>query len=111
MWIFTKDGFYSAVEDRNDAGKVIVRARSKDDIIRLAKKLKVKAYRSGERADYPYRLWASKLEWVEYIAIAATEIDYPNFKSEMEKHFSRDRMDQLHDVWAVMYGSQSRWRW
>lgn len=109
MWIFTKEGFYSAVEDRNDAGLVIVRARTRRDIVSLARRLEVRAFASAKGADYPYRLWASKLEWAEYLAQSAEEIDYPNFKSEMEKHFDSKRMDQLHEVWAVM--ADFGWEW
>jgi len=104
MWIFTKDGFYSAVEDRRDSGRVVVRTRSKDDVIRLAKILKVRAFRSSETADYPYRLYCSKTEWASYVTDVAEEIDYDNFKGAMEKRFNVDRMDQLHSVWEVMAG-------
>ena len=36
MWIFTKEGFFSAVEKRDAAAKLVVRARSRADIDALA---------------------------------------------------------------------------
>lgn len=104
MWIFTKDGFFSAVEDRKDPLRVIVRARDKRDIVRLAERIGVKAYKSGENSDYEYRLWASKLRWAEYLSMSAARIDYSNFKDAMGRIFDSKRMEQLHTVWAVMAG-------
>lgn len=104
MWTFTKDGFFSAVEDIKDHSRVVVRAREKADIVRLAKKIGVKPYKSGAYADYEYRLWAKKIDWAEYLAMSVTELDYPNFKDAMAKRFGAKRMDQLHTVWAVMAG-------
>ena len=35
MWVFNRDGFFSAVEHRDDNSKVMVRARAKEDIENL----------------------------------------------------------------------------
>lgn len=36
MWIFTKDGFFSAVEHRDNSDLLMIRARCREDIERLA---------------------------------------------------------------------------
>jgi len=104
MWVFTVDGFFSAVEHRDMPDRVMVRARTKYDIMRLGRALKLNKVQRTPKADYQYRLTCPKLVWAEYLMERAVEIDYPNFKAAMEKRTSYARMEQLHDVWAVMAG-------
>ena len=104
MWIFSKDGFFSTVEDKNDNRKVVVRARTQDDIERIAAKLKAKWIRSDVMADYEYRLWCSKVAFSEYVRDAALEIDYDNFKDALSKskRFDVNRLQQLSSVRSAM---------
>ena len=104
MWVFTVDGFFSAVSHIDKPDCVMVRARSKADIIRLGKVIQVKRGKRTPKADYPYRLICLKTTWSAYLAKCSLEIDYPNFKTEMDHHCTSYRMEQLHDVWAVMAG-------
>ena len=105
MWVFNSQGFFSAVENRNDHSTVIVRARSEDDMLRLGERLGLETTHTPT-ADYPYRLTVSKADWSNYLAQQALEIDYPNFKDAMAESFDAARMHQLHEVWAVMAGFQ-----
>jgi hypothetical protein len=71
MWIFTKDGFFSAVFDRYcKRGELMIRSRCKDDLIRLAKKLHGYSDESEileiEHIDYRYRMKATKKNWAAY---------------------------------------------
>lgn len=109
MWIFTADGFFSAVENREDKKQVVVRARSVYDIYSVSKKLKVPWKKSEYFSDYPYRLFCSKEAWADYVSGAALDIDYDNFKSRMATLFDSDRLCQLHEVWEVMGGGDSDW--
>lgn len=102
VWVFSKDGFFSAVENREIKQQVVVRARTKDDIQRLAKVLGVGWRKSDPLADYQFRLDCSKVAWSRYVAKVASEIDYGNFKGAMANIFGVERMHQLHDVWSVM---------
>ena len=107
MWIFTKDGFFSAVENRDDKSQVMVRARNISDLGRLSTKLKTRWVRSSEWADYEFRLVCSKRRWGKYLAGEGEAIDYDNFKDAMAEKYRESRhnwhrIEQLHDVWAVM---------
>jgi hypothetical protein len=112
MWIFTKDGFFSVVRHFDNKSRLVIRARSKDDILRLAKILRIKAFRSKKGSDYPFRLFCSKSEWVAYLVKEANEIDYTNFKETIDKSqkFDEKRLYQLHAIWQIMSESYS-WPW
>jgi len=58
MWIFTKDGFYSAVKDKYcDDGELMIRARIKVDLERLLQKIESDAeILTFGHADYRYRV-------------------------------------------------------
>ncbi len=59
MWTFNKDGFFSAVEHRDNPDQLMVRARCREDIQRLAGKLAAEVVHTPE-ADYAYRIIVSK---------------------------------------------------
>ena len=107
MWVFTKDGFFSVVEHRADPQLVLIRARTKDDGIRICKALDLKKVQCTPKADYPYRVTVAKARWALYLQNAALDIDYGNFKAAMERLHPAHRMDQLHEVWYVMAGPWS----
>jgi hypothetical protein len=109
MWIFTKDGFFSAVQHRKNKDYLMIRARTKMDIQQLAyslgtilgKTVKYVDSRDGF-SDYGFRLTCSKRLWGRYLDKSAKEIDYDNFKSGMKPYVTPKRMEQLHEIWYVM---------
>lgn len=102
MWIATEHGFYSAVENRHDKNTVLVRTRVREDAERLAQWVGKKAtVIDSPSADYPHRVVVTKKKWGEFVATAASNIDYDNFKNRVGKH-DRHRADVYHDVWAAL---------
>jgi hypothetical protein len=91
MWLMTKLGFFSVVENRDDSDGLIVRARCEQDIVNISHVLdKPLDWWLDEKADYGYRLLCSKKEWADALAAMANDIDYDNFKSSVkdERHHS-----------------------
>jgi hypothetical protein len=81
MWTATKDGYFSAVQHRDQPGRLLVRARDSKDL----EAVRGKGYDIGRiiamtDADYPYRALVEKAEWGRYLADSAAGIDYGNFK-------------------------------
>ena len=103
MWLFTTDGFYSVVQDTYDNTKVIVRARTKEDILRLAHKLGGEiTVRHTPTADYEWRIHMSRILWGTYLGTALAEIDYPNFKNAVASKMEPGRAGLYQRVWATM---------
>lgn len=85
MWLFTKDSFVSIVQHRTQPNTVLVRARRKIDIERLFPD-KAKHIRVDGLADYPYRLFVSKLELSRVLKnYIENDLTYDNFKSAQDK--------------------------
>ena len=122
MWIFTKQGFFSAVCARQGDGKhgrpvdpdrIMVRARMRGHLEALKKRfpdLLVECeIQESAGTDYAYRLFVQKSAWVQVLAGLAEETDYDNFKSEVASHQGRAGAayeHSLHEVWSVMHRLQ-----
>ena len=101
MWLFTNNGFMSAIRFDNSKPEITVRARDKKSLAELIE-------RTGSEivvltgTDYPYRLIIDEAEWSSYVAEKAMEIDYRNFKNEVYKTRGKDFAHLLSEVWGVM---------
>ena len=86
MWVFTKIGFFSVVEDRTANHRVMVRARNEEDLKRLLVYIKDECKRlptiiQTPGADYIARLTVAKTVWSRVMSNLCLEIDYDNFKN------------------------------
>ena len=108
MWLFTKRGFYSIVEDKLKIGSWQVRARVKVDLENL---IKVIGYEgkliTTPNADYRYRIVIDAVQLIKIMTTMAKDVNYTNFKNECAKRPDQDHNhDALHKIWSVMYGVQ-----
>lgn len=109
MWLFTKRGFYSIVEDKLKAGHWQVRGRVKKDMENL---VKTTGY-SGPiittpNADYLYRIVITASELMNIMVTCAKDINYTNFKNECASRRDQDHnYDALHEVWRIMFNVQN----
>lgn len=104
MWVITTEGFFSAVEHRDDPDRIMVRARAKADLERLRKAtgLTFRIKRSQDWADYPYRTTISRADWVESCAVLAGDVDYANFKDAVGARRGKTRAGVYMSVWASL---------
>ena len=104
MWLMTARGFYSVVEHRDDADRLIVRARCQEDIAALAGLVGGEPVRL-EDADYAWRVEVTRDEWQAAMKVLVGEIAYPNFKSAVGDPAHRDAYMK---VWGVMRALDDR---
>ena len=89
MWIFTREGFFSVTDNRRDetTKTVMVRARVKDDLIRLIEQIADQTEEPSiietPTADYRYRIVIPRKVWGEYLRLAAMTLDYTNVKGTL----------------------------
>jgi hypothetical protein len=112
MWIFTKDGFFSAVFDKYcKSGELMIRSRCQDDLGRLSKKLYGYSDETEilgmEQADYRFRMKVFKHEWADYLRNCAYDIDYANVKDSIIPAGDNLRQDAYYQVWTALYQWQS----
>jgi len=97
------DGFFSVVEHRDHPTMIVVRARYREDLVSVAKKLDLFVQHTP-MSDYPYRMICSKEKWALYVAESVRKINYGNFKEAALKGAGTMRAMQYHEVWAAMAG-------
>lgn len=115
MWVFTDDGFYSAVKHRELQGYVLVRGRVFEDMQRLAAFIHSAGYgdtaspiEDTPKADYPYRMAVPHWLWGQYLTRKSALIDYTNFKEHVAAKQSPARAHAYGEVWADLLDLESK---
>ena len=111
MWIFTNKGFLSIVEDWDDPGRLLVRARYEGDIERhFGEEGEVIEL---ESSDYRFRAFFPREKVQAVINRELSVLDYGNFKNSFDRdnvslspETREERHDALFEVWSIMLDSQ-----
>jgi hypothetical protein len=112
MWLFTRHGFYSVVQDKKNNQQVQVRARIQDNLQRLssfvrsATDIDLPTAISTPTADYAYRIVIEKALWTRIATALAAEINYTNFKDTV--HGEEDRDEAYFEIWSAMNDLQEK---
>ena len=106
MWLFTDQGFYSVVAHNRDPGKLLVRARVREDLEALREQIPEIRIYSDRRADYRWRAVVTRAEWVKAVALFAASIDYPNFKQAAADRQPGDRLPIYQRIWGELLALQ-----
>ena len=104
MWLFTKRGFFSIVQHKDDPNLLLVRSRVKGDIEEYWPWAIVK---EDEGSDYRYRAFMPRFEVVNRLGNIAHDIDYPDFKASVD---DTRRMSWYYQVWEAMSDMQEVFR-
>jgi len=111
MWVFSRAGFFSAVQKGSDKGaEVCVRGRVRADFDRLRDLYfpDMGQVLSKGGTDYPYRIYVSHDQWAKIMESMAQDVDYKNFKGMISGERGYAVADLYSDVWAVMYGAEKK---
>lgn len=101
MWVFTQDGFISAVDNRHVPGKLSVRARDKRSLMMLAELTEQEITQSAN-TDYPYRVYVTRQEFADFLVTHVETLDYPNFKNRVYDIRGSKFAAACGKVWAAM---------
>lgn len=99
MWLFSTTGFISVVRQEDS---LLVRSRDRASLVPISQYCG-SAIEQTPLADYPYRTVVSIDKFSSYVALQVTEIDYRNFKSEVEITLGGTFSRPLNKVWDVMH--------
>ena len=108
MWIFTKWGFISVVEDKSNPSFFVVRSREKYSLEEVVSRLE-KDYEifTNIGTDYIYRIFVPKEEFVYLMVKELNSIGYNNFKQAAEEYLKEDEwLNTLANVWFILYRYQ-----
>lgn len=106
MWLFTRTGFYSVVDDPTKPHHFLVRARVQADLERLAAEAGVDAaVIETPTRDYRFRMHFHKADFVKAMVDQMMELDYTNVKDAIDLD-EPDRHAAMLRVWSAMYPLQ-----
>lgn len=102
MWVFTQNGFISAVRVETGSKIFKVRARDRKALHDLAIYADVEII-ATPFADYPYRLFVDELIFGGYLLHELDEAKYINYKSRIAKTRGYTYAAACSAVWSVMH--------
>lgn len=105
MWLFTDNGFVSAIRYNQNKPEITVRARDKKSLAELVSLTGAEIITRSD-TDYPHRIIIDEGDWTSYVAEKALNIDYSNFKSRVYQTRGKDFAHLLSDVWGTMLGAE-----
>ena len=95
MWLALNDAFVSAVQDRNDPNRLVVRARN---VAHLTKLFPTAEVLLSPNADYAARVFVPKEDFSRMLVERVAEIKYDNFKASV----SDSRLHRMYErIWAI----------
>jgi len=110
MWIMTPLGFFSIVQKQEDAeaGTLTIRARAYGDLEALRQHYlpELGPIMANAGTDYRYRAQARRDQTAAALTQLVTNIDYDNFKNEVQKHQGKARSHVYHKVWDALWDIQ-----
>lgn len=101
MWIYTRTGFVSIVEDRDDSSRLYVRARRLSDLKNFVGEFCPNSliYDTPD-SDYAYRCHLPRHLVRAIVASCIMDIDYPNFKDSLDEA-DPPLTNTYYDVWQT----------
>lgn len=107
MWIYTKKGFFSIVQDKDDEDYLIVRARVKGDIEHYFQDVDVQ---EDVGSDYRYRIRVLRHTAANNLGyMAMSDIDYTNYKAAV--NMADHRRSQYYGlIWSIMADMQDEFQ-
>lgn len=103
MWVFTQDGFVSAVDNNEVPGKLTVRARDRASLQNLADLCETEICVSDWYRDYQYRTHVTKEQFGDWLMLNAQTLDYDNFKDRVHSTRGDEWYHALGAVWVAMH--------
>jgi hypothetical protein len=102
MWLFTPKGFYSVVVHRDDPNRLLVRARTREDLEALREQIPDLELVEDEHADYHWRTIVDRMQWFGALVRIAEDIDYDNFKDAVRREQGPERAALYGRVWSEL---------
>jgi len=114
MWLFCKQGFYSAVQHRDNPEIILLRARFDGDLECLLEHCGCENYKvfikETPDADYRFRVELPRAMWGDIVKQVADEIDYDNFKNSVhEGQGSARDAAYMGCWWELRKGQAAKW--
>lgn len=102
MWVFTQNGFLSAVRTSVGSGEFKVRARDRESLLDLSVFAEAEII-ATPFADYPYRVIVDELVFGAYLLHEIAEADYTNYKSRVSVTRGPKFAHACGSVWSTMH--------
>ena len=102
MWVFSQDGFISAVDNGVKPGYLAVRARDRQSLVPLSELAEAEIEFTPNR-DYQYRVYVTRAMFQDFMNLSIETLDYGNFKDRLKVSRGSKFAYAAGSVWATMH--------
>jgi hypothetical protein len=102
MWVFSQDGFISAVDNGVKPGYLAVRARDRQSLVPLSEMAEAEIEFTPNR-DYQYRVYVTRAMFQDFMNLSIETLDYGNFKDRLKVSRGKVFAHAAGSVWATMH--------
>jgi len=102
MWVFSQDGFISAVDNGAKPGYLAVRARDRQSLVPLSELAEAEIEFTPNR-DYQYRVYVTRAMFQDFMNLSIETLDYGNFKDRLKVSRGSKFAYAAGSVWATMH--------
>jgi|694.fasta_scaffold76474_6 hypothetical protein len=102
MWVFSQDGFISAVDNGAKPGYLAVRARDRKSLVPLSELAESEIEFTPSR-DYQYRVYVTREMFQDFMQLSIETLDYKNFKDRLKVSRGSKFAQAAGTVWATMH--------
>ena len=102
MWVFTQNGFISAVDNKVKPGLLAVRARDRQSLEEISE-MAGSEIEFTPRRDYQYRTYVSRGILEDFVKLSIETLDYSNFKDRLYVSRGKQFARAAGNVWTSMH--------
>ena len=102
MWVFTQNGFISAVDNKVKPGLLAVRARDRQSLEEISE-MAGSEIEFTPRRDYQYRTYVSRGRLEDFVKLSIETLDYSNFTDRLYVSRGKQFARAAGNVWTSMH--------
>jgi hypothetical protein len=109
MWVFTKDGFFTAVSSQCQKDELMIKANSRKDLEKLLLNITDQPpIQESREPGYRFHLILPKTSWIRYLSNYVERLDYETVRDNIVTRNDTARHEAYQAVWTTMHNWMGR---
>jgi hypothetical protein len=109
MWVFTKDGFFTAVSKQCRQDEIMIKANSRRDLEKLLRKTNTQGpIQESPEPAYRFHVILEKASWIQYLSDYVQSLNYETVRDNIVAQNDAARHEAYQAVWTTMHNWMGR---
>ena len=109
MWVFTSDGFFTAVSKQCRQDEIMIKANSRKDLEKLLQSVNAQQpIQESPETAHRFHVILKKASWIQYLADYVEDLDYETVRDHIVTRNDTARHEAYQTVWTTMHNWMGR---